>query len=169
MSIYRKNMITNDWVIFAPNRARRPRELKQSDPDNIQILKDRPSYRLGCPFCPGNEEPDTEVFRLEHEGKWKIRIVRNRYSSVERGVVPERRQTPLFKEMDGFGIHDVIIDTPRHDHSIALFTQEELVDLLGAYQERAVQIKGNDPAARWSTRIRRSTACRSCHSKCRSG
>ena len=39
MSFFRKNMITNDWVIFAPNRSKRPIELKTHEADNIQILR----------------------------------------------------------------------------------------------------------------------------------
>ena len=143
MSVYRKNMITNDWVIFAPNRASRPMELKSKDSgDNVDLFKERPVYKPSCPFCPGNEKPeDRELFRIGNGDHWKVRILENKYSSVDRNVEPVRRQEHLFKEMDGFGIHDVIVENPAHNKTLAIFTHEELLDLLQAYLERAKQIK----------------------------
>ena len=144
MSIYRKNMITNDWVIFAPNRASRPIELKakEKETDNIHLLRDRPVYKSTCPFCKGNEsQSDTEVMRIGEEKDWKVRILENKYSSVDRRIAAKKRITPLFKEVDGFGIHDVIVENPKHNTSLALFEHQEMLDLINAYLIRAKMIK----------------------------
>ena len=141
MSVFRKNVITNDWVIFAPNRAKRPHDFKSDEKDNVAILAERPAYRDNCPFCPGNEKTeDTEIFRIDRAGKWAVRVLENKFSSVDRRIPPHRRTEHLRNEIDGFGVHDVIIDITRHNGTIALFSREEITDLLTAYRRRYIEL-----------------------------
>lgn len=145
MSIIRKNMVTNDWVIFAPNRAKRPVELKGHESDNIKILSERPEYKPDCPFCKGNEkEEDQEVLRIGDSKHWLVRILENKYSSVDRNIKPEKRGQPLRKEIDGFGIHDVIIDHTKHNKTLALMDCYEIENILKAYLKRYKQIQSNE-------------------------
>lgn len=142
MSVFRKNMVTNDWVIFAPNRAARPKELKGQEDDNVALLASRPEYREACPFCRGNEHlTDREVLRRPEDGPWQTRVVENKYSSVDRNAQPLHRIDGLRKEMDGFGIHDVIIDHPLHNKTIALMDEFEIRALLGIYLDRYRQLQ----------------------------
>lgn len=144
MSVFRKNVITNDWVIFAPNRAKRPHDFKHDEKDNVAVLAERPAYRESCPFCPGNEKPeDSELFRIEHGGRWAVRILENKFSSVDRRIAPARRTSHLRNEIDGFGVHDVIIDNPKHNGTIARFTTAEITDLLTAYRMRYCELMKN--------------------------
>lgn len=145
MSIIRKNLITNDWVIFATNREKKPRELKKDEKDNIAVLGERPEHKADCPFCPGNEKPDDElVFTIGDAAQWKVRVIANKFSSLDRNIIPQKRFTPLKKEFDGFGIHDVIIDSSRHNTTIALMQREEVTDLVTAYHRRYNEIKQNE-------------------------
>lgn len=145
MSIIRKNLITNDWVIFATNRENKPRELKKEEKDNVKILAERPEHKADCPFCPGNEKPDDAlVFTIGDVKDWKVRIVANKFSSLDRNIIPQKRFTPLKKEFDGFGIHDVIIDSPKHNTTLALMNQEEATDLVTAYHRRYNEIHQNE-------------------------
>ncbi len=143
MSVFRKNMITNDWVIFAPNRAKRPVELKGHETDNIKIIKERPDYKETCPFCRGNEDQNVEILRLGKDN-WSVRIVENKFSSVDRFVFPEKRKNSLRKEIEGFGIHDVIIDNQRHNTTIALMSEGEIQNLIRAYLMRYKQLQENE-------------------------
>ncbi len=147
MSVFRKNMITNDWVIFAPNRAERPIELKghEHETDNIKILSERPQYKEHCPFCRGNESTENnEILRIDNNEGWKVRIIENKYSSVDRHADLSKKKHSLRKEINGFGVHDVIIDNPRHNTTIALMEQKEIVDLIDAYQQRYKQLQKNE-------------------------
>jgi UDPglucose--hexose-1-phosphate uridylyltransferase len=144
VSVFRKNMVTNDWVIFAPNRLKRPVELKPSEVDNIKILADRPKYAEKCPFCRGNESPeDKEVLRIDSDEGWHVRILENKYSVVDRTIDPERSAIGLQKEVQGFGIHDVIIDHPLHNINIALMDRKETLCLLDAYIMRYAMLQSN--------------------------
>jgi len=93
-----------------------------------------------CPFCPGHEAstPD-EVFRLPDSSAaaWTVRVTSNKYPAVgSTGRLERREQGPLFREMDGVGIHEVIIETPSHDRRLPLMTDREVADVLIAYQAR---------------------------------
>ncbi len=144
MSIIRKNPITHDWVIFAPNRASRPQELKPKEEDRIQILEALPPYREDCPFCRGNEgTSNTEIWRIPISPQWQVRVIENKYSSVDRNVEPQKNREGLRMEMQGFGIHDVIIDHPLHNKTLALMTNEDLLTLILAWRTRFREIQEN--------------------------
>jgi UDPglucose--hexose-1-phosphate uridylyltransferase len=85
-----------------------------------------------------------EIMRIEENGGWKVRIVENKFSSVDRRVRLERRHKHLYKEIDGFGIQDVIIENPKHNTTLAFFSDTEMHCLLSAYLKRASQIKENE-------------------------
>jgi UDPglucose--hexose-1-phosphate uridylyltransferase len=145
MSLYRKNVITNDWVIFAPGRAKRPVEYKAGEVNLFEALKDRLPYKKDCPFCRGNENPEDKLV-MESPGPdgWQIRILENKFASVDRNLFPEKKRKGLFKEMEGFGIHDVIIDHPSHNTILALMKEEEIFLLLKTYLARYQQIQSDE-------------------------
>jgi UDPglucose--hexose-1-phosphate uridylyltransferase len=145
MPIIRKNLITNDWVIFSPEREKRPRELGNGEEDNVRILAARPRYKESCPFCPGNEAPDNaEILRIGPTDGWRVRIIENKFSAVDRHATPTHPVHPLRKEIEGFGIHDVIIDNPRHNATLGLMDQAELRDLVAGYLERYRQLQADE-------------------------
>lgn len=144
MSIYRKNLITNDFVIFAPGRSKRPRDHQEEETDNLEEFETRPAYRESCPFCKGNEhQDDKEEYRLEKDGEWMVRILRNKYASVERDIELTKNVSHMKVEMSGFGVHDVVIDHPAHNTTLATMTRNEIRLLLQAYLERYRQIADN--------------------------
>ena len=83
MGVFRKNLITNDWVMFAPNRSARPVELSgKEEADQLQQLLARPAYKESCPFCPGNEDPQScEPFRIGTDSNWDVRVLENKYAT----------------------------------------------------------------------------------------
>ena len=99
-----KNDITRKWVISAPRRASRPNLNDQA---------------LLCPFCPGQEKNDPEVYRVGGEkgdSDWKIRVVTNKFPFAPH--------------------HEVIIHSPDHHKNFdeLPFSQVELI--LKTYQKR---------------------------------
>ncbi len=142
MSIIRKNPITHDWVIFAPNRNSRPRELKSNEENRITVLESRPEHSETCPFCKGNEHmTDHEIWRYPDDNDWKVRVIENKYSSVDRHITPEKSGQGLRREIQGFGIHDVIIENPKHNTTLALMSLEEISTLIRAWRRRFVEIQ----------------------------
>jgi hypothetical protein len=113
-SLLRYDVTTNDWVLFAPARARRPHARVGKTTDTTQVDP--------CPFCPGNEHlaPD-EVLRIEGgEAGWRVRVVPNKYPALDPSAPPEQRELgPVFREMGGYGVHEVVVESPEHSRSLS--------------------------------------------------
>ncbi|HEY0139822.1 MAG TPA: DUF4931 domain-containing protein [Thermoanaerobaculia bacterium] len=66
----RRNLLTNEPIVFAPSRASRPHAFSG---DATEIV---------CPFCPGNEhETPPELARIGDP--WRVRVFPNKYPSVD--------------------------------------------------------------------------------------
>ena len=130
MSELRQDPTTREWVIVAPERAKR---LKQSPKKEIAV--ELPHWDSSCPFCPGNESlTPPEVFRLPLSSgvvDWKVRVVPNRFAALgPDGDVKRREEGYLFRKMDGVGMHEVIIETPAHDTTMALIPYYQVEKVL---------------------------------------
>ena len=136
MSELRQDATTKEWVILAPERGKRPQQRPKK-----RIVSEYPAWDSTCPFCPGNEaETPPEVFRIPVSGEpsdWEVRVVPNRFAALTpEGDTTRIEEGPFFRKMGGFGIHEVIIDSPSHSTPMALMTYEQVEKVLIAYQER---------------------------------
>jgi UDPglucose--hexose-1-phosphate uridylyltransferase len=130
----RQNYFTKEWVIIAKERAKRPEELATHRPP-----KAVPSFVEACVFCPGNEgKTPPEVLRLpsDSQNTWQVRIVPNKFGALSRDAKPTRVVRRSHRTMEGFGIHDVIIDTPDHAQIMALMPEAHVANVLRAYKSR---------------------------------
>jgi UDPglucose--hexose-1-phosphate uridylyltransferase len=138
----RQNIATKEWVIIATERAQRPADF--ADPGRLATHA-RPARVETCPFCPGNESmSDPAVLEVREGDRWLARIVPNKYPAlVERGEV-ERRFDGIARWLSGFGVHEVLVESPVHNTAIALSGQAEVARALRALQQRGRQL-ARDP------------------------
>jgi len=130
----RQNFFTKEWVIIATERAKRPKELARQQP-----AKRPAAFVPTCPFCPGNEDKTPpEVLRLPagDNGPWQVRVVANKFAALAREIQPVRTAHRSRRSIAGFGVHDVIIETPDHSHVTALLTDAHVANVLRAYKSR---------------------------------
>jgi UDPglucose--hexose-1-phosphate uridylyltransferase len=128
----RQNFFTKEWVIIATERAKRPEDLVTHRP--IKIVA---PFVETCPFCLGNEsKTPPEVLRTPASGDWQVRVVPNRFAALNREVEPTRTIHRSRKIINGFGVHDVIIETPDHSKFMALMTDNQVADILRVYKTR---------------------------------
>jgi len=129
----RQNFFTKEWVIIATERAKRPEELATHRPPRKLARKVE-----SCPFCPGNEDrTPPEVMRVPAgAGDWQVRIVPNKFSALSREAQPVRSIHRSRRSMEGFGVHDVIVETPDHSQTTALMTDEHVANVLRTYKLR---------------------------------
>jgi UDPglucose--hexose-1-phosphate uridylyltransferase len=144
MSELRHNPITCQWVIVAENRGARPQDLVVQ-----QVIQDT----AHCPFCEGHEESTPgEVLALRssecqpNKPGWRVRVVPNKYPAV--GTAS--RQTPSsstgFERDDatilpGLGIHEIIIESPRHLTSVTQLEDEQFAEVLYVYRNRLAGLR----------------------------
>ena len=134
----RQNFFTKEWVIIATERAKRPEELATHRP--AQTV---PSFVESCPFCPGNEnKTPPEIMRYPASGHgdvnapWTVRVIPNKFAALSRETQPTRSLQDVWRRIEGFGFHEVIIDSPDHAACMALLRDEQVGDILRAYKER---------------------------------
>jgi UDPglucose--hexose-1-phosphate uridylyltransferase len=135
----RKDPITGRWVIIATDRAQRPSDFIR---ERVEIKGVR--Y---CPFCPGNElktPPEVLAFR-EHGGPnengWRVRVVPNKFPALRVEGDLNRQGEGLYDRMNGVGAHEVIIETPEHDMTLANLSEKRIEEVFWAFRERALDLK----------------------------
>lgn len=136
----RKDPITGRWVAIATERRKHPYDFRRETGPAIG--------REGCPFCPGHEHlPPPEILAYRTNGGepngpgWDVRVVPNKFPAlrVEGSLDPEG--DGMFDRMNGIGAHEVIIETPDHDKTLALMSEPEIERMLWAYRERILDLK----------------------------
>jgi UDPglucose--hexose-1-phosphate uridylyltransferase len=137
MSFLRYDVTTNDWVIFAPERMRRPNDFRK------EIKVATPPAEAPCPFCPGNEHlAGPEIYALRGNTPpnmpgWTVRVVANKFPALRIEEDPRRQEEgPLHRFMGGCGAHEVIIETPEHERSLDQQPIEHVEFVLQALQLR---------------------------------
>ena len=130
----RQNFFTKEWVVIATERAKRPEQMVVKRPD-----KTVPSFVATCPFCPGNEsQTPPEVLRVPaSDGSgWAVRLIPNKFAALQRDVEPERVIHRSRRTINGFGVHDVVIETPSHSQLMGLMAESEVLNILRVYKAR---------------------------------
>jgi UDPglucose--hexose-1-phosphate uridylyltransferase len=130
----RQNFFTKEWVIMATERAKRPEEMVKHRP-----VKEVPAFVETCVFCPGHEDKTPpEVMRVPTDTaeKWQVRIVPNKFGALDREAKTARVIRRSHRTMDGFGVHDVVIDTLDHSQVMALMAPAHVANVLRAYKSR---------------------------------
>ncbi len=140
MSKLRQDPTTKEWVIFATERAKRPHDFVSRRSTPSEDASGRP-----CPFCPGNEAMTPPAILTQPENakeNWKVRVVVNKFAALAPGQSGRHRQVGnLYREMEGVGTHEVVIETPRHDQTLALMDEAQIVDILSVYQRRYLALR----------------------------
>lgn len=131
----RQDPFTRDWVVISPGRALRPHRA----PEPIVESAPLPAIAPDCPFCPGNEDrTPPELWRLHGaDESWAIRVVPNRYPILaDRSGPVQRRVNGPFVAADGFGAHEIVIETPRHDLDLPDLDDAAVTAVFEAYRAR---------------------------------
>ena len=130
----RQNFVTKEWVIIATERAKRPEDMVLRRP-----VKPVAAHVASCPFCPGNEDKTPpELLRLRglHQADWSVRVVPNKFAALSREIQPERTIRRSRRTIKGFGVHDVIVESPDHSKIMALMSDAQVSDILRVYKAR---------------------------------
>ncbi len=131
----RKNRVTGEFVIMAPERAKRPSDLNNTKAEEKAV----PVHSDSCPLCPGNEAmTPPETFRIpgQTDGSWLVRCVPNKFSALSPEGELSWKTEGLRISMNGVGLHDVIVESPRHNTCTALMPDENVRGILRTYQQR---------------------------------
>ncbi len=135
MSELRQDPVTGIWTVVATGRAGRPKDFGRAPSESADAVD--------CPFCAGREAmtPPTrwEAALPDHEG-WTVRVVENKFpalSAPDDADGSDDLDAPApYKARTGFGVHEVIIETPVHDQGLADYAPDHSALLADAYAAR---------------------------------
>ena len=139
----RKDPIVGRWVIISTDRAKRPTD----------FVRDRVTMKGGfCPFCYGNEDktpPEILAYRPSQNGTssrpnstgWTVRVVPNKFPALGIEGNLNRQAEGMFDRMNGIGAHEVIIESPDHNLTLASMPEKRMEDILWAYRDRVVDLR----------------------------
>ena len=135
----RKDPIVGRWVIISVERGKRP-----SDFVSVSHRK-RGGF---CPFCPGNEyttPPEIMAFRPvgspANSPGWTMRVMPNKFPALQIYGDLGKTGEGIFDKMNGIGAHEVIVETPDHNLSLATMPQKAVEDMLWAWHMRLGDLK----------------------------
>lgn len=149
MSDIRYDRIHDTHVIIAPERLHRPDSFKA---ENKEENKGGMAKEY-CPFCEGNESmTPEEIFAMREEGSlanekgWLTRVIPNLYKAVQIEA-SHAHHHGIFEYWEGFGAHEVIIDTPEHHTSMTEWNESEVVKWLQTLRARVSDLRKDERIA----------------------
>ena len=72
---------------------------------------------------------------------WELRVVPNQFPVLRVEGTLDRQGEGLFDRMNGIGAHEVIIETPRHQETLATMSDGAVEQVLGAFRDRIQDLK----------------------------
>ena len=142
----RKDPIIGRWVIIATERAARPSDFKHQE-----LMKTPGKEPKNCPFCEGHEYmTPPEVLAYRHPGTkpnspgWWVRAFPNKYPALKNDLELIKRGVGVYDMMSGFGVHEVIVETPNHKATPLTMTQKDYEEIIWAYRDRIISLS-KDP------------------------
>jgi len=142
----RKDPVTREWVIIATERSKRPEDFRREPEEQREEF---------CPFCPGNESctpPEIVAFRPAGQPRdvpgWWVRVVANMYPALSIEGPLGKSGRGMYDKMNGIGAHEVIIETPNHDETLATMTTKQIEDVVWAYRQRYQDLR-RDPRMKY--------------------
>jgi UDPglucose--hexose-1-phosphate uridylyltransferase len=121
--------LIGDRILISPGRAGRPYDFRLTSA----------ARKAKCPFCRGHEgQTPPEVYAVppaenREMADWKLRVIPNLYPAV-----------PATSDGVAFGIHEVVIETPRHEARLGDLSVEELGLVLAAWRNRLQEARKDE-------------------------
>ncbi|MBI2041774.1 MAG: galactose-1-phosphate uridylyltransferase [Candidatus Nealsonbacteria bacterium] len=132
----RSDPLSQDWVIIATGRGKRPETFQKERRKGIIPSK------KNCPFCFTEKEKPLLVFANGQKA------VPNKYPAlVPSDSLGEESEGPYYKKMKGVGFHEVIV-TRDHLKSLALLPLDHVIEVINVYQERYLDLM-NEPFVKY--------------------
>ncbi|QQG45047.1 MAG: DUF4921 family protein [Candidatus Sungiibacteriota bacterium] len=139
ISELRQDIASQDWVVIATGRAKRPHEfLKQKRAPFVQP-------RSLCPFEKLHSDALSVYSKDGERGKenWWVEVIPNKYPAFGKGLCAVFRKVGPYQRTDGVGFHEVVI-TRGHERSLAQMSDEEAELMVRAYQDRYLALKDEE-------------------------
>ena len=132
----RFNILTGEWVLVSPHRAKRPWQGQNEDISNEQ----RPSHDINCYLCAGNKR-----INGEKNPKYKdVFVFTNDFAALQTTSPKFSVNEGLFKAESEQGICKVVCFSPDHSKSLADMALEDINKIVHTWQKEYTKLGNND-------------------------
>lgn len=123
----RYNILTGEWVLVSPHRAKRPWQGQEET-----IIKDqRPSYDPNCYLCAGNTRANGEV----NPNYTDTFVFTNDFAALQNDAPDFSMEEGLLKASSEKGICRVICFSPDHSKTLADMEIDAIAKVIRLWQE----------------------------------
>ena len=128
----RFNILTGEWVLVSPHRAKRPWQGQNEAVNNQK----RPSYDENCYLCAGNTRINGEV----NPKYTDVFVFTNDFAALQKDSPTFNVNDGLLKAESETGICKVICFSPDHSKSLADMSSEEIQKVVFAWQKEYAKL-----------------------------
>lgn len=132
----RFNILTGEWVLVSPHRAKRP---WQGQNEEISTEK-RPSYDENCYLCPTNTRINGEV----NPDYKDVFIFTNDFAALQKDSPSFNIDERLLQAKSETGICKVICFSPDHSKSLAEMEVEDIKKVVNAWQKEYAELGADE-------------------------
>jgi UDPglucose--hexose-1-phosphate uridylyltransferase len=145
MNELRKDLVSGDWIIIAPGRAKRPSEFLPEKKERNSSAKE------DCPFEDFEKSGNVPVIlSVPDEKNWRAAIIPNKYPALAHSdscaVVAKEG---LFEHAEGLGQHDLLVFR-EHGKGLDAMSLEDVVIAFEALQKR-YEMLSQDPCLEYTS------------------
>ncbi|EAR13770.1 galactose-1-phosphate uridylyltransferase [Polaribacter irgensii 23-P] len=132
----RLNMLTGEWVLVSPHRAKRP---WQGQHEEVSKEK-RPSYDENCYLCATNTRINGEI----NPAYTDVFVFTNDFAALQKESPSFEVEEGLFKAKSETGICKVICFSPDHSQSLADMEVEDIQKVVHVWQREYLSLGQNE-------------------------
>ncbi len=125
----RMDLVSNDWVIIATGRARRPETFAKHERIKEDISPN------DCPFCQKRILKKSIEIKNKPDDSWFVLSMPNDFPAFSKGNRLNEHKTGPYRVMNGLGYQEIII-TADHEKQLGEFNREEVKMVVDMYQKR---------------------------------
>ena len=132
----RFNILTGEWVLVSPHRAKRPWQGQNEAISN----EERPSHDPNCYLCAGN----TRINGEENPKYKDVFVFTNDFAALQTKSPKFSINEGLFKAESEQGICKVVCFSPDHSKSLADMALEDINKIVHTWQKEYTKLGNND-------------------------
>lgn len=132
----RFNILTGEWVLVSPHRAKRPWQGQKETISN----EVRPTHDPSCYLCAGN----TRINGEENPKYKDVFVFTNDFAALQTTSPKFSVTKGLFKAESEQGICKVICFSPDHSKSLADMDVKDILKVVKIWQKEYVELGSND-------------------------
>ena len=125
----RKNILTNEWVLVSPHRAKRPWNGKTEK----TVVSAGNEFEAGCYLCPGNKR----CSGIKNDNYEDVFVFDNDCPALQAGVPDETfDEKGLLIAKGESGICRVIVFSPKHNLTLSQMSVNDISKVINVWQQQ---------------------------------